>query len=125
MRTALLGWLAIAAATAQDQAGRIQGNVVDSASHQPVKKATVTISETGVVHGPTQQERAQTVTTDSSGAFAFDSLATGQYQLTVMHQNYPQARMGGVHKTVQVSAVENSPSVTVELVPGAAVTGHV
>ena len=127
MRTALLSWLAIAAATAQAQVGRIQGIVVDSASHQPVKKATVTLStaETDVAHGPTQGDRAQTATTDSSGAFAFDGLAAGQYQLTVMHQNYPQARMGGVHKTVQVSAVENSPSVTVELVPGAAVTGHV
>ena len=41
MRTALLSLLAISGALAQT--GKISGVVVDSASHQPVKKASVSI----------------------------------------------------------------------------------
>jgi protocatechuate 3,4-dioxygenase beta subunit len=117
MRIALLSLLAIAAA-AQDQTGRIEGVVLDSISRQPVKKAVVSVQFI-------QDGGPQTVTTDSSGAFAFSGLAAGQYELAVMHQNYPQGRFGGVHKTIQVSAGETASSVSVELIPGAAVSGQI
>ena len=130
MRTALLGLIAIAMAASQEQTGRIEGVVVDAASHQPVKKAAVSIMYTGVPRdggdgGPTQNQDQHAATTDASGKFAFDNLPAGTYQVIVMHQNYPQARMGGVHKSVQVSADDNASNVTVELVPGATVSGHV
>jgi protocatechuate 3,4-dioxygenase beta subunit len=125
MRTALLSLLAISSALAQT--GKIAGVVVESASHQPVKKASVSIIFLGDAtgNGPSQKEGPHNLITDASGAFAFNDLSPGQYQLIVTHQNYPQARMGGVHKTVQLTAVDSAASVTVELIPGAAVTGHV
>ena len=49
MRAALVSLLAIAAATAQDQAGHIEGVVVDSVSHQPVNKASVSLFAIGAV----------------------------------------------------------------------------
>ena len=125
MRTALLSLLAISGALAQT--GKISGVVVDSASHQPVKKASVSIIFLGDAtgNGLSEKEGPHNLTTDASGAFAFNDLSPGQYQLIVTHQNYPQARMGGVRKTVQLTAVDSAENITVELIPGAAVTGHV
>jgi hypothetical protein len=129
MRTILLSLLVIAAAAAQQQTGRIEGVVLDSVSHQPVKKATVSLNFTftssaeasvqALTHGST------TATTDQSGSFAFNDLPAGHYLLNVMHQNYPQARMGGTRKSVQVAAGDTATSVTVELIPGAAISGHI
>jgi hypothetical protein len=125
MRTALLNLLIITAAAAQEQAGRIEGVVLDAASHQPVKKAVVSMNFTGTVSTGTQYQDPPPVTTDVIGTFAFHNLPTGQYQLTVMHQNYPQSRMGGPRKTIQGSDGGNAGSITMELVPGAAVSGHI
>ena len=136
MRAVLLGLLAVAAA-AQDQTGRIEGVVLDAVSHQPVKKATVLINFTGGARGQAQPQSRQApvapntppitprITTDTTGTFAFDNLPVGLYQLVVIHQNYPQARMGGARKSVQVSQGDANAKITVELVPGAIVTGRV
>src|SRR6476620_6703694 len=115
MRAVLLALLAVAAA-AQDQTGRIEGVVLDAVSHQPVKKATVLINFTGGARGQAQPQSRQApvapntppnttpitprITTDTTGTFAFDNLSVGLYQLVVIHQNYPQARMGGTRKSV-------------------------
>jgi hypothetical protein len=117
--------LAILATMAEEQAGRIEGVVIDAASHHPVKKATVSINSFGPHPVEAPNQTPQTVTTDLSGAFAFSNLGAGQYQLTVEHQNYPQTRMGNVRKTVQVIAGEAAPSVTVELIPGATISRRV
>jgi len=124
MRATLLSLVAIAAA-AQDQTGRIEGVVLDAISHQPVKKAAVSVNFMGSTPGQTQVQNRQGVVTDASGAFAFNGLPAGRYQLTVMHQSYPQARMGGVRKNVQVSPSATAARVTVELVPGATVGGRI
>jgi uncharacterized protein (DUF2141 family) len=131
IRATLLGCLAIGAAIAQDQTGRIEGVVVDSISHQPVKKATVSINSMGGFAGPGITTRGQhnggtqSSITDSSGAFSFTELTAGKYQLTVTQQNYPQSFMGGARKTVEVPAGDTAPSVTVELMPGASLSGRV
>ena len=124
MRVALLSMLIITAA-AQGQTGRIEGVVLDAASRQPVKKAVVSLTFMGTTRVQTQSEGPQTITTDLSGKFVFDSLPTGQYQLTITHQDYPQAQMGGLRKAVQVAAGETTSSLTVELVPGATVSGRI
>jgi uncharacterized protein (DUF2141 family) len=126
MRTALLSLLVIFTAAAQDQPGSIQGTVLDAASHQPVRKASVLLNVVGnfVTNGHTlNPPPPQTSVTGFDGQFTFGNLAAGQYQVTVMHQNYPQARMGGVRKMVQVTG--DAASVTIELIPGASVTGHI
>jgi uncharacterized protein (DUF2141 family) len=89
MRATLLSLLAIAAA-AQDQTGRIEGVVLDAISHQPVKKAAVSVNFMGSTRGQTQVQNGQAAITDASGTFAFNGLPAGRYQLTVMHQSYPR-----------------------------------
>jgi hypothetical protein len=125
MKAALLSLLTITAAIAQEQTGRIEGVVIDAASHQPVKKATIFINFLGPQPADTHNQARSTVTTDASGAFAFSNLAAGQYEVIVQHQNYPQTGMRGPRKTLQVVAGETAPSVTVELIPGATVSGRV
>ena len=126
LRVGFLAWLAIAAAVAQDQTGRVEGVVVDAVSHQPVKKATVSINFMGGAgRGRIQNGGPQTAITDSTGAFSFSDLPAGKYQINVMQQNYPETPMGGVHKTVEVSAGDTAANVTVELMPGAAISGHI
>lgn len=125
--------LEAASANAQDQTGRIEGTVVDAVSHQPIKKATVTINSTGGGGGAIVSGQAvlfhdagpQSVITDSTGSFAFNDLHPGKYQLTVMNQNYPQTLMGGMRKTVDVSASDTAGSVTLELMPGASISGRI
>jgi protocatechuate 3,4-dioxygenase beta subunit len=134
MRAALLGLLAIAA-TAQDQTGRVQGVVLDAITHQPVRKATVDIELIGNAGGQTRvQDRqgavmlsgtTQGAVTDTSGTFEFHGLPAGRYQIRVMHQSYLRLGFDGVRKNVEVSASEAAARVTVELVPGASVTGRV
>ena len=123
----LLGLLVVTAATAQDHSGRIEGVVLDAASHQPVRKATAFINFMGgfqrMVTSQAQNAGSQTAITDSSGKFTFDSLSPGEYQLTVTHPSYPQGRMG-VRKSVEVKDGTAS-AVTVELVPGASITGRI
>jgi protocatechuate 3,4-dioxygenase beta subunit len=119
--------LVVTAAIAQDQSGRIEGVVLDAASHQPVRKATVFINFMGgfrsMVTAQTQNAEPQTAITDSSGKFTFDNLSAGQYQLTVTHPKYPQGRMG-IRKSAEVKDGTAS-GVTVELVPGASITGRI
>jgi protocatechuate 3,4-dioxygenase beta subunit len=119
--------LLVTAATAQDHSGRIEGVVQDAASHQPVRKATVFINFMGgfksMVTAQTQNAQPQTAITDTSGKFTFNSLSAGQYQLTVTHPSYPQGRMG-VRKSLEVKDGTAS-GVTVELVPGASITGRI
>ncbi|HTW65773.1 MAG TPA: carboxypeptidase-like regulatory domain-containing protein [Bryobacteraceae bacterium] len=130
MKPALIFLFAIAAAVAQDQTGSVQGVVIDSVSRQPVKKATVSIAFTGFgLAGPAQSEPSSRtphiVITDASGVFSFSGLSAGEYMITVTDDKYPSARMGRVNKTVQVSASDDATSVTVELIPGAAISGKI
>jgi hypothetical protein len=117
---------------AQDQTGNIRGTVVDAVTKQPVRKATVTLHTTslgsqlqiGSMVRLNAGAHPPTMTTDASGAFEFDALQAGQYQLSVQHQNYPNVQFGSMVKSVVVAPGQTVQSV-VELVPGAAVSGHV
>jgi hypothetical protein len=132
MRAAPVGWFAIAAtcllaasAVAQDQAGRIEGVVLDATSHQPIQKALVSASRIGDRRGQTGDQVPQNAWSDFNGAFAFNNLPARRYLLNFIHQNYPPGRSGAVRKFVEVSASEATACITVELVPGSAVTGRV
>jgi hypothetical protein len=113
----------------QNQTGGIRGIVVDSVTHQPVAKAVVSIA----YNVTPEQERAgllrlspvQPVTTDAGGSFAMERLGSGLYEITVKHRNYPQGRMGGAVKSIVLKEGEEAGPITVELTPGAAVSGQV
>jgi hypothetical protein len=122
MKAAWFLLLAITAAAQSDQTGNVSGTVTDAVTHMPVKKAVVSINPTG---NPARNQGPASTVTDASGAFTISNLQAGQYRLTIQHQNYPQARFGGVGKSVEIKAGESASSVNVELIPGAAVSGHI
>jgi protocatechuate 3,4-dioxygenase beta subunit len=105
-----------------DQTGSVSGVVTDAVTHMPVKKTMVTINPNGNFSGRVQPQGA---TTDAAGAFTLTNLQAGQYRLMFQHQSYPQARFGGVAKNIEIKAGESAGPVNVELIPGAAVSGHI
>ncbi|HTB10678.1 MAG TPA: carboxypeptidase-like regulatory domain-containing protein [Bryobacteraceae bacterium] len=113
---------ALIAAAQTDPTGSVSGVVTDAVTHIPVRKAMVTISPAGNFAKPVAP---QSTMTDASGAFTINALQAGQYRLMFQHPNYPQARFGGVSKFVEIKAGEAAASLSVELIPGAAVSGHV
>lgn len=123
VRLAILSVAALSA-VAQDQTGRVEGTVLDAATHQPIKKAMVSLNFVGMTRGAEQNGGPQTTSTDFNGAFSFSALLPGDYRVIVTHQNYPQDR-GGVNKSVRVSAGETASRLTLELVPGGAISGRI
>ena len=87
MTTLVLGWfisvLALQAAPATT--GSISGHVLEDGSNRPVAGARVMLFPQGgrSVAGPPPQS-----TTDADGAFAFTSLAPGDYRLDVQKTGY-------------------------------------
>jgi protocatechuate 3,4-dioxygenase beta subunit len=139
MRPATLLMLIATLASAQDQTGNNTGSikvtVVDSVTHQPVRKAMVRVTgidgdsnatSSGVPRGVVGEQTPhtpQSQTTDASGTFAETNLQPGQYSLSVQHQNYPHTRFGG-SRTISIKAGEQTATI-IEMVPGATVSGRV
>lgn len=140
---ALLG-IAVLSAAAQDQTGSIRGIVVDAVTRQPVRKAVVSLQLQAafptaagangnslggslVMKATRLQPANGSIITDSSGTFAMDQIQPGSYRVTVYHQNYPQSRSGPVSagKSFPVKFGETTGPLTMELTPGAALSGHV
>jgi hypothetical protein len=104
-----------------NQTGSVSGIVTDAVTHIPIKKAMVSINAMNIA----QNAGPQATTTDASGAFSIANLQAGRYRLAFVHEKYPQARFGGVGKTVDIKAGESAGPIAVELMPGAALSGHV
>ena len=102
MRAILLGVLAVFA-VAQDQTGDIEGVVLDALSHQPVKKATVTINGENTTGVQAQTLRGQSVITDASGAFDASGTAKGPSIELVAY--YPASKHGAPIPTATLSRV--------------------
>ncbi len=117
-------WLPIIAVAAFAQTplptGSVSGTVTDAVTHIPIKKVAVSIMGMG---GPNQGPAA--TATDAGGGFTLTNLQAGQYRLVFQHQSYPQARFGNFAKSVDVKAGEAAGPINVELMPGAAVSGHI
>ena len=138
MKLATAIFLTVACVAAQDQAGQtgsLRGTVVDSVTHQPLKKVMVTLMFLGNPNGAGRGGGAiagsaaaagnlapQTMITDATGAFAMQNLSAGRYQMMVRPVQSPSRT---VQKSVVVNAGEEAGPVTVELVPGSAISGHI
>ena len=122
---ALLSLLAIGAALAQDQTGGIEGVVVDAASRQPVRNATVSLFFTDVVRGRAHNQGPQTAITDSARRVRFHQPSRRTISSHGHTPGLPASARGPVHEDRAGSCGPNRRGVTVELVPGATVTGHV
>jgi hypothetical protein len=113
-------------APAQDQSGSVSGVVLDTVTHQPIRKATVHFDPLGggMGAGATIPVSKSTVT-DAAGSFTLANVDPGKYSVTAQHANYLDGRGLGASKTVEIKAGENAASINVELIPGASISGHV
>ncbi len=116
-RLLVVAIFSVGAALAQDQTGQITGTVLDAATHQPVKHASVTLNSMAARGGRSNHS----VATDSAGAFSFDGLAEGNYLVNATQMNYPNLPN---HARVELKSGGKA-TVTLELTPGAVLSGHV
>jgi hypothetical protein len=72
-------------------------------------------------------QQPQTAVSDAGGNFAMDQVQPGRYRLTVFHEKYPKNRFGPAPtgKIFTVNAGETAGPLTVELIPGAAISGRI
>lgn len=108
----LLASLLLVEAVAQERKGNITGIVVDSVSHQPLRKVMVSLA---LGSQPLETQAS----TDDAGKFAFHDLKPGEYSLSVERPDYPTG------ETMTVSPSENPDPVTLELEPSAVVSGRI
>jgi protocatechuate 3,4-dioxygenase beta subunit len=131
MSTFLLSLLLLLAATPQQTTTpnpadlcTIQGVVIKAGTGEPLHKATV---EARVLGGPSQ---GISTMTDAMGRFELKGLAPGQYRLSAKHngfvtEEYGQQTLDGHETTLTLSSGQKVPEITFQLIPAAAITGHV
>jgi len=127
MKLAFLLIAAIACAQAQTPApsqtptGSLSGTVIDSVTHQPIKKARVS----ALCSSPNGGMQNHAASTDSTGTFLFDNnLPPGNCFLSANHQDYPQVGPNRP-KSIQIAPSEKNGPVTLDLVPGASFSGRI
>lgn len=104
----------------------VRGAVVNAVTSQPVARALVSLAQD------------QAMLTDTNGQFSFANVAAGNYALSVTKPGY-QGRggfMGGMHSVppftrqhpeppLQIQVGPDMPSVSLSIVPLAAIAGHI
>src|SRR5688572_30380375 len=119
----------------QTAAGGISGTVVDDATGQPVAGARLAATRLPTM-GPRGRSQNETIlrvppqTTDSTGRFAFQNLALGDYIVTIAAEGYGDGSFVG--RTPQSNGMpvtlterEASRNVSFRLVRGSAISGRV
>jgi len=96
--------------------GSIEGSVVNGVTHEPVRKAQVTLTFGGVTPA----------VTDASGHFVFRNLPPGSYQVQAQHPEFPQP-MSSPPPAVMVALAqdEQKRDIVIPLSPGASVSGRI
>jgi hypothetical protein len=109
------------AAAALAQTARIEGEVFDAVTHQPLSSTRVSLRAAD----PITQDGPKTATTGAGGEFSFEGLrGGGAYELNFRHQGYSNLGTGDVRKIVEVS-VGSTATVKLEMVPAASAPGHI
>jgi hypothetical protein len=100
--------------------GVIEGTVVDAATHEPLKKAKVTIG--------LRAQTPPTAFTDASGRFVFRELPAGGFWVNASKSGYNQAQDSlGADSNLQITlgADETKKGVEIALVPGGSISGRI
>jgi protocatechuate 3,4-dioxygenase beta subunit len=126
---AILSTLALVALLSHAQApaskpGSVDGTVVNFATGEPVRKASVRLDSQPKPGGTAHNLATKS---DASGRFHFDSVEPGlYYAVGAQHDGYtdPQARYA-IPAPFQVAEEQHVSGVTVKLVPLAVLSGHV
>lgn len=114
-----------AAAKGNTPKGQISGQVLDSSTGQPLKKAWITArqSERGARSGSTS-------VTDAQGNFVLKDLDAGRYVLSAQRngyvsQMYGQKSAGEQGTTISLNAGQNLGDIVFRLIQGGVITGRV
>ncbi len=110
---------------ANAQKGQISGQVLDSGTGQPLKKAWVTARQT-----ERGSRGGSTAVTDAQGNFLLKDLDAGRYILSVQRngyvsQVYGQRSAGEQGTTISLNAGQNLTDITFRLIQGGVITGRV
>jgi hypothetical protein len=94
--------------------GSIEGTVTNSVTHQPIKKATVTLYGMGQL----------LAVTDEAGHFAFRQLPKGMYTVQAQSSAFPQ--QNGIPKIARINLNEEEAKTSVDLTltPGGTINGR-
>jgi hypothetical protein len=107
-----LALLLIAAVAVTAQTGTVEGRVVNGASGEPVRRASVSVRRPGQVF---------TVESNSNGAFRVDGLAAGEYTMSVLRTGYVPS--GG--RDFEIGANARMSGIVVSLTPMGVIAGRV
>lgn len=114
-----------AASKTTTQKGQISGQILDSGTGQPLKKAWVTAR-------PTERggRNGSTAVSDTQGNFLLKDLDPGRYVLSVQRngfvsQMYGQKSAGEQGTTITLSAGQNLTDIVFRLIQGGVITGRV
>lgn len=107
------------------QKGQISGQVLDSGTGQPLKKAWVTARQ-----AERGERNGTTAVTDAQGNFLLKDLDAGRYILSVQRngyvsQTYGQKSAGEQGTTINLNAGQNLTDITFRLIQGGVITGRV
>ncbi|MBV9081241.1 MAG: carboxypeptidase regulatory-like domain-containing protein [Acidobacteriaceae bacterium] len=122
--TLLLLLLPVIVSAQIQQTCAIRGIVTDSLTHQPVAKAKVFAALFG---GPDDSAPLRRVT-DANGAFCFEHLEPGDYEISVkkpgyLDTNYGQSRDNAPALPVEVARSAQTRALSIAISPGAAISG--
>ncbi len=103
--------------------GSVEGTVVNFATGEPVRKASVRLERHT---GPGGTAHNLSTQSDASGRFHFDSVEPGPYEVGAQRDGYmaPQGRYG-IPAPFQVAEEQHVSGVIVKLVPLSVLSGHV
>ena len=107
----------------------LQGVVIKAGTGEPLHKASVDARAAGVRQG-NEQAQGGSAETDEMGRFEIKGLAPGRYYLSAyrngfVRQMYGQRSPEGQGAMLTLSAGEKLANISFQMIPAAAITGHV
>ena len=128
MRTLFVALLACLAGSPQVKqatgTGSIEGHVIDDATRRPLAGARVWLNQTRGGY------RSGNVRSDSGGAFRFESLAAGEFDVYATQQGFVEGAVGkrrplGAHVWVTLNAGESRADLSISMFRAASVSGRI
>jgi len=101
--------------------GSVEGTVLNSVSHEPIKKASVTLRNL-------RERFTYVVMSDAAGHFLFDNVEPGSYQVSVERDGFSSVRQGRrmpAEKPIVVEEEQHIKNVATQLAPKGVVSGRV
>ena len=110
--------------TPDSELPRIEGRVVNTVSGEPVRRATVTLTDV------VQQGSPRAVSSDGSGHFLFENLKQGTYRLSSERTGFLHREYGGrpaslLGASLSLSLGQSMTGLVLRLTPQGAITGKV